>query len=427
MQKSLFQFIPPRLLSVTACFWMIMSCTGLLYAAQEYEPLQVLNTADVLPKFFFESDLYTIDQQVKNDGLMNTYRVTSKHGDFVVTSTVALYKLIGEIEAIDAMKRVEESDTFTKSLKESGTNVVEGVKQLFTSPVESVKGAGTGLSSLFFRAQEAIFESDPGETEDSRVKQLVGFSKSKRELAHKFHVDVYSTNEVLQDQLNTLAWADYGGGITLSIATLPLAGPVKVVYSSSNVVRLLNDAIAMTPPSELKKQNREKLAMLKMDMNLTDLFINNPHLSPRQQTYIVAALELMSEASRREVALMVALQVNDADMAVVVTSITMMQAGYNNNVAKIKELTPAMRIWGAVDSAGTRILLVPVDYLTWNDMIAGAVGDLHPTADKSKREIWLLGSASPLAQARLKDLGWTVKIKVAEKIGISEIGLLETE
>jgi len=53
---------------------------------------------------------------------MNTYKVTSRYGDFEVTSTVALYKLIIEIEAIDAMQKVQESDTFTKSLKESGTS-----------------------------------------------------------------------------------------------------------------------------------------------------------------------------------------------------------------------------------------------------------------------------------------------------------------
>jgi len=79
------------------------------------------------------------------------------------------------------------------------------------------------------------------------------------------------------------------------------------VYSSSNAVRILNETIAKTPPSELRKMNRAKLAKLDIDANVSDLFINNSYLSPRQQTYIVGALEAMSEAADREVALMVAL------------------------------------------------------------------------------------------------------------------------
>jgi hypothetical protein len=423
------KILPPQMCQKLAILIFSSSiavlCTGSLHAGEGYELSQDLKATAVLPKTFFESDLYNVDQKVKNDGLMNTYTVTSKHGNFEVISTVALYKLIVEIEAIDAMKKVEESDTFTKSLKKSGANTVEGVKNLFSDPEESIEGAGKGLASLFSRAGESIFQSSPGATEDSRTKQLIGFSKSKREIAFKYHVDVYSTNKVLQEQLDTLAWADYGGGITLSIATLPLGGPAKVVYSSSNAVRLLNEAIAMTPPSELKKQNREKLAKMKIDPNLSDLFINNPHFSPRQQTYIVAALEAMSEAAHREVALMVGLQVKDSDMAMAITTIAMMQAGYNNNVAKIKGLDSAMRIMGGRDANGNQILLIPVDYLTWNNRLAGVLEALNKESGSSKGQIWLLGTASELAQVKLKERGWQVHTKIAGKIGINEIGLLK--
>ena len=200
----------------------------------------------------------------------------------------------------------------------SQRHTADGLKHLFTHPVESAKGASTGLTSLFSRAGESL-HSDPGETEDSRMKQLIGFSKSKREIAQKYHVDVYSTNRVLQDQLNTLAWADYGGGMTLSIATLPLGGPASVVYSSSNAVRLLNDA------------------------------------------------------------------------------------------------------------SGRTVLLVPVDYLTWNEMLAGALEASDKDPGSSKKEIWLLGTASDLAQTKLKEKGWQIQTRVAGKIGINETGLLKKD
>ena len=214
-------------------------------AETRYEDPKTLKASDILPPNFFKNDLYQVDQVVKNDGLMNTYSVRSKFGDFEVFSTMGLYKMVIEIEALQAMKEVKESDTFTKSLKKTGAGTVEGIKHLVTAPTESIEGAGKGLTNLFSRAGEAIFHSDPSDTEDNSFQQLIGFSKSKRIIAEKFHVDVYSTNKVLQDQLDTLAWADYAGGITISVAALPLGGPAGVVYSSSNTVRLLNEAIAL--------------------------------------------------------------------------------------------------------------------------------------------------------------------------------------
>ena len=58
-------------------------------------------------------------------------------------------------------------------------------------------------------------------------------------------------------------------------------------------------------------------------------------------------------------------------------------------------------------------------------MIAGAIRDLDKSAGDSKGEIWLLGTASKLAQSKLKEQGWVVKTEVAGKIGINELGLLK--
>ena len=40
------------------------------YAAEKYEPQQVLKASDILPKSFFESDLYKVDQSFFTSGLL---------------------------------------------------------------------------------------------------------------------------------------------------------------------------------------------------------------------------------------------------------------------------------------------------------------------------------------------------------------------
>ena len=55
----------------TFCACLIISVSSFAASVKEYETQQVLNATNVLPKSFFQSDLYKVDTQVINDGLMN--------------------------------------------------------------------------------------------------------------------------------------------------------------------------------------------------------------------------------------------------------------------------------------------------------------------------------------------------------------------
>ena len=98
--KNCLQNNPIRLAILFASFFLGVFFTAQVFASDTYESSQVVQADAVLPASFFKSNLYKIDPQVQNDGIMNTYRVTSRYGNFEVTSTVALYKLIVEIEAL---------------------------------------------------------------------------------------------------------------------------------------------------------------------------------------------------------------------------------------------------------------------------------------------------------------------------------------
>ena len=116
-------------------------------AADAHEASLNLKASDFLQQKFLQNALYSVEETIENDGFVNSYTVNSGVGTFHVNSNIALYKLLGELEAIDAMKRVEESDAFLTSLKESGVNTVEGLKKLFTAPSTTLENAASGLSS----------------------------------------------------------------------------------------------------------------------------------------------------------------------------------------------------------------------------------------------------------------------------------------
>ncbi len=385
-------------------------------AADAYEAALNLKASDFLQQKFLQSTLYSVEEKIENDGFVNRYTVKSGVGTFHVNSNIALYKLLGELEAIDAMKRVEESDAFLTSLKESGVNTVEGLKKLFTAPGTTLENAASGLRSLFSRAEESVFNSSPGKTEDSRFEQTIGFSKAKRDVAHRYKVDVYSENKVLQQHLERIAWAEYAGGLTLGVATMPVGGVAGATLSVSGTARLLGDVIATTPPAELKLQNREKLGKMGIDADLADLFIENPHFSPLQQTAAVLSLEKTEAAANRSLPLQTALQVNDQDMARFMSAIMAMFAGYNKQVAPIDRFVRVARVFGAMDKNGKLIIILPADYMTWTERLAASIDSLA-SSNKDQSELWILGTASEKAKSQLQAVGWKVKENIAEKIG----------
>jgi hypothetical protein len=102
----------------------------------------------------------------------------------------------------------------------------------------------------------------------------------------------------------------------------------------------------------------------------------------------------------------------------------MMYAGYNKHVAKIKQLFPVQGVLGGRDDKGTTVILAPIDYLTWNERLANAfkeMGKVDAKEGSPKKQIWLLGTASDLAQEKFKEKGWLIQTKVGDRIGVNEM------
>ena len=201
---------------------MIMSMPPQAFA--QFEKPSVLSAKDILPAERLKGPNHEVADQVENNGLFNRYTVSSPFGTFEAPSSSALNFLINELNAIAEMKKVKTDDTAIAALKQSGENTVTGIKNLFTDTENTLKGAASGVQSLFHRASETIGSREVTGAEDSRAQQIIGFSKSKGEIATKYNVNVYSRNQVLQEELDRLAWADYLGGLGVGLATSVVPG-----------------------------------------------------------------------------------------------------------------------------------------------------------------------------------------------------------
>lgn len=393
----------------------LVLCSHSAFGKEPYEGRVELKASSILPSHILNNNYYSIKERVENDGFTNTYTVLSRNGKFKALSNIDLFKLLGEIEAIEAMNEIEESDVFIKSFKESGAATVEGIKNLVNDPGATLDSAATGLSSLFSRAEESIFQSSPGETEDSRIEQTIGFSHSKRQVAYRYHVDVYSQNQLLQEHLDRIAWAEYAGGITLGVATMPVGGLAGATLTVSGTARLLGEVIATTPPAELKLQNRQKLERMGIVKGLIDLFIENPHFSPLQQTAFIMALEETRVNENKSLPLEIALRAANHHTAAVITTTMIMLAGYDKHVTPLVGFKRVAGLFCAVNKNREVIVMLPADHITWNKRLADGAASFYNKGNRFV-ELWAMGTISPLAQKELKSLGWKVEENVEQKI-----------
>ncbi len=362
---------------------------------------------------------FTVAEEVKYDGLSYHYTVSSPFGTFTAGSTTALQQLVHEIEVIGVMKQVDTDDTAIESLKQSGKNTAAGIKTLFTSPEETLQGAATGVNSLFSRAVNTVGHRQATDAEDARVQQLIGFSKSKGEIATKYGVNVYSGNTVLQEELDRLAWANYLGGLSVGLVTSAVPGIGGLVVTTSGTARLLNEAINTTPASELWLQNKNKLLAMGMNADTIELFLNNPVFNPALETVAVSALEKMKGVENRELFLKVGLQASDPQMARAITSIAVMTAGYHKHIAPLKRISPMARITKAETRDGETVVVLPTDHLIWSKGVSAIArsltGESESKQSKSK-QLWILGDFSHTAAKKLQEMGWMLQMNARDKL-----------
>lgn len=407
------------LLALTVTLWLHQP--RLVFAAQGgYEPTATLNASQVLPPDLLAGPNHRVEERVYNDGFINTYRVGSKFGTFVAVSTPMLRKRIGEINALARMEQIRSSKEFTSSIKEAGMDTVSGFKNLATAPVKTVAGAVSGLATLVRRGGDAIGGSKRSDAEDSRVKDLIGFSKTKREYAHQLGVDVYSDNEKLQERLNEISWAGYAGGLTWAAAMSAVPGGAGLAITISGTNKLLNDAFRTTPPVDLRRMNGEKLKAMDVHAEVSDGFLNNTVYSPRNQTILVSALDEMKGVGNRASFVRLASVTADRDVAFFRERQAQMYAGYHKAVAPIETFIALGEFAAARTTKNEVLFNVPMDYLVWTEGMAKLINSADSRVTQLTRpvnkQLWITGTMSPMARKEIESRGWQVQEKTEPRL-----------
>jgi hypothetical protein len=390
------------------------------FAQQGYEAAPVLSASKILPPELLSGPNHRVQERVTNDGYLNTYQIDSKFGTFTAVSTAVLRKRIGEINAMVVMEKVQGSKEYVSSIKEGGLDAMNSALSLISSPVKTLTGAAQGLGAAFSRVGESITGAKRSQSEDSKVKDLIGFSTAKRQYAFQFDVDVYSENQKLQDMLNKISWAGYAGSLTWSAAMAAVPGGAGVAMTVVGTNKLLNQVFQNTPPVELRKMNTEKLNAMGVNPEIADAFINNSIFSPREQTLFVHALGEMNGVADRGALVRLSLSSVNPTIALFRQRQAQMYAGYNKSVAPLERFISLGQFSVSRTVKGALVFNLPLDYLVWTEPMAQLltagnqlVNELPGTKEK---QVWIAGTLSPRARKEIESRGWQIHDRVEAQL-----------
>jgi hypothetical protein len=411
---------------LTFIFFTVILSSGVALGAAKtanYEAPSNKRASEVLPPNLRSGPHFKVQDLVAADGYMLRFTVTSDYGTFPVTGEYGLRKLIKEIQAIAALKKTSKGEAFVEGVRGKAQETVEFGANLVADPGSTLASVPQGVSKLFDNIATGL--QKPREPRRDTVgQQLLNVSDAKRKIAYDLGVDVYSSNRVLQNELEGLSKAQALGSLGVS-AAIPYGGGTVVGLSrSSQTATEVNQLIRDESPSGLRNVNESKLQAMGVDRSLTDRFLNSTQLSPRHKTVIVASLAKLSGSRGRDAFINFALQANDEDSANFMQNMAEILAAYQQSVSPIREIT-APGIILARAANGTVLIPFPLDYGVWTVRAEGVVKKTLASSKNSggnpaKVEFWVTGTVSPLARQQLQAQGVTVVERVDRRVGMMD-------
>ena len=372
-------------------------------------PVQ-LHARDVLDEKLLKGENYSIDDAVQNDGLINTYHLTTDYGPVTVESTDELMNRITELNAMSVMEEMDKKKVFGDSVVAGVKAPVQGAVNLVKTPVDTTTGIVKGAGKFLSNVGRSIVSDDP--YQDNALKVALGYDATKRGYAYELHIDPYSSYEPVISMLGKVAQASVAGGLLPRAAMGAVDSPVAKVARLSGTAEGMRKLVRDNPPGELRKINASKLSEMGIPQSLGEALLDNHTYSPQVITITVGELEQMKGVAGLDEFVAAAALASDQSVALLYSTMGRMMSEYHTNVSPVERIQRMAGVPVVRKQDGTVIVLVPVDLVARTaevqgklDRLDAAIGKAGETAGK---EFWLTGSVDDDARQMFAASGWKV-------------------
>ncbi len=368
---------------------------------------------------------FRVGRSVPTNGAMGRYTIVADRavfhddaGTYQVESLDLLKLRLSEIPAIRTLENVSKTAVFTHALASSAARPIKMGEQVVSHPLDTVTGLPNGVGEFFGRVKlgaGAVWSTATntsesggeraseaaGETADITLTAL-GYDDVRRQLAKELRVDPYTTNPILKEKLNKVAWVMFSARIAVNTA-VSVAVPGSMIITG---VEFTNDLVYQTPRGDLILLVEKKLK----DIGLSDAeiaaFSHNTAIPLSLQVSAVQDLESLGPIpGRRAVAVALSSVLTEYQARFLATSIRMLSQWSRQKSPLTGIAAPGPLI--ARDQNNTVIMPAPVDYISWTPRIAGFGTDSELLQLKN-RVLWTSAKMTPLARKQLAANGWSV-------------------
>lgn len=385
-------------------------------ANEAFEELPELKASEILKPEFLKGPSFTVREPVPTSFGNNQFVIDSDYGVFEADGNDMLLRRLSEIEAIGRLKEVSRTDQFKSALVKAAKSPLVSAKNIVTDPVNTVTSVPKGVFKFLGRTGENlknIGKKEGKDPEGRKLEQLIGYSDTKRKLAVTLGVDPYSTNNVLQKELNGIAWASFAGDFAFTAATFPVSGPAGMALSVTSMSSSLNDMVRDKSPTDLQIMNRKALISMGVPEKDVDLFLKNNHFSPTAETAFVLQLQALDGVANRAAFVRTAAENSDEESDAnfcVETAALMAKIHKEKPIATIAMIR---NLPVCIAKDGTVILALQWDYAGWTLGASHMADEIKKLAANKRVFIALSGQASPRLQEELKNLGFAMRDRVA--------------
>lgn len=399
-------------------------------SADSLEPPAVLRAEDVLPAAMIRGPHHTVDPTVHVYSLMREYRVRSEFGDHIVVGDARLRSLVREFAAIAELRRIKKSDAFVEATKNALTGPVRGARSLIEDPAGTLSGIPEATAEIFSRVGEQLRRGRRSQYEDGSAAAILAVSSFKRDLARKLDVDVYSTNEALQKELNSIAWASAAGNLSLGAVSMATGAVVLQVAGYARTLEQAKNVIAAEPPAQISRRSRKALVGMGMPADLIDRFLAHRSYSPRHQYLIVTSLEAMGGVADRRRLLVASLTVQTEGGAHLFQRLAEMMAAYHRTVRPLARISTDWGFPVGVLPGGQVVVLAPFDHVLWSELTSQFVARLPVPAGRGQAgrgdgaaaggEVWVTGDLSARSREEIERRGYAVHPRSGEQLPLAD-------
>jgi hypothetical protein len=421
--------------------------------AQEDEPY--LNAAALMQPSLLSGPNFKVVPEVEVRGYMANFVIDTPYGPLHADSAELLAVRVAEIPALEALDRASRTGAFAHALAERGRKTGAAIANVAAHPIDTVTGLPAGvvrylrkqLDTWGGRAQsladqtsrraenngdpyrapsgpmtagrEGAHADDPAHEEKKNrawyarigsetgreAKRYLKYSQQRRDMAKFLGVDPNSTNPILNEQLDALAWAAVGGNFSAGEALATVTGTAATVIGDTGQ---LNQYVLQTDPEQLRETIHKRLQKFCSDDDSIRSFLRRGGFSDTLRVALTESIEKLDvHDGCNELIELAATTRGEVEARYLTDALKLIRRQVPASSSGKLLVLGAALAWRTAD--GKLLLPLPVDYLTWSHDIDDFF-DQAAFAAKDKT-VLVGGEASMPVQRRIAERGWNMVLR----------------